>query len=214
MKNVRTKSRVDWVRAGLGKGHRFTEGNLRRARFRVLERGFLIITESAGPAYERIAAVRLISPAMMLANAYIADGRWFRIDQIEEAIGESLFSHKGIAALSNLGFVIMRQLGDKVELGLIDTRLARFINEARLGPQQKGFGVRPLIEAALCLRSPKSRGINLTDDRRLQTAERLATFGVDCDDILGPRQRIRLVSRWNLGRAIGNPKAKSMGGQA
>jgi|CXWL01.1.fsa_nt_gi hypothetical protein len=212
MKDVKTKTRVDWIQRVLGKGRRFTEGNLRRARFRLLERGFIIIAESAGPAFERVAAVRLNSPATILANAYIADTRWFRIDQIEQAIGDSLFSHKGIAALSNLGFVIMRQLGDKVELRLIDTRLARFINEARLGPQQKGFGVRPLTEAALCLRHPKSRGIHITDDRRLQVADRLAMLGVDCDDILGPRKRVRLVSRWILGRAVEKDMSRLIGG--
>ena len=200
MKNVRSKLRIDWIWSGLGKGRRYTGGNFCKARWRLLERGLIIVANSVGPMYEKIAAVRQSSPAVPLAKAFIAGERWFSIDQIEQAIGDSVFGKLGLMRLANFGFVVMRQVGDKLELKLVDTRLARFINEARLGPQLKGFGVRPLIEGVLSLRHPKSRSIHLTDDRRLLVAMRLAEFGIDCDDILGDRKRVRLNSRWILKR--------------
>jgi len=178
----------------------------------MLERGFIIIADPVGPAYEKVAAVTQGSPTAYLAKSYIAGEKWFSINQIEQAIGESIFSQKGGALLGNLGFAVVRQMGDRLELMRVDTRLARFINEARLGPQQKGFGVRPLTEAVLCLRPPKSRSIHVTDDRRLQVAERLAMFGVDCDDLLGPRKRVRLVSRWTLGRVVEVDSLRSRSG--
>lgn len=202
MKDIKTKTRVDWVKAGLGKGKRFTEKNFLRARWRLLERGLIIIANSAGPAYEKIAAVRQNSPTATLVKAYIAGERWFSIEQIEGAIGGSVFGRPGLTMLANLGLVVMRQVGDRLELTRVDTRMARFVNEARLGPQAKGFGVRALIEGVLSLRHPPSRSIHLTDDRRLLVAERLAEFGIDCDDILGDRKRVRLVSRWLLQRTV------------
>ena len=201
MRDVKTKMRAEWVRIALGQGRRFTEGNFRRARFRLLERGFIIIADSAGPAYEKIAAVRRSSPAAELAEAHIAGTRWFSIGEVERAVGESVFGRSGLMRLANLGFVIMRQIGDKLEVERVDTRMARFVNEARLGPQKKGFGIRPLIEAAMSLQHPNRRSIHVTDERRISVAERLAEFGIDCDDIMGDRKRIRLISRWTLERA-------------
>ena len=202
MRDVKTKTRVEWIQKVLGKGRRFTEGNLRRARFRLLERGLIIIANSAGPAYEKIAAVRQNSPAAALVKAYIAGERWFSIEQIERAIGDSVFGKQGLMVLANLGLIVIRQVGDRLELTRVDTRMARFMNEARLGPQAKGFGVRALIEGVLSLRHPPTRRIHLTDDRRLLVAERLLEFGIDCDDILGDRKRVRLVSRWLLQRTV------------
>jgi len=166
-----------------------------------MERGILILVSSEGPAYEKVAGVSRKSAASALGEAYINGQRVFTIDSIEKALCESIYGRRGMTGLAELGFVVVRQIGGSLELRLEDVRLAWFINLSRLGPQPKGFGIRPLTEAALCLRHPKRRGIHMTADRRLQVAIRLGDFEIDCEDILSDRKRIRLFSRWTLGRA-------------
>jgi len=92
---------------------------------------------------------------------------------------------------------------DYVELCAVDPRAARFINESRLGPQLRGFSTRRVIEAFMLVRSPRRCRVNISDDRRLITADVLREqWQIECDDLLSERRRVRLVSSWTIGDEV------------
>lgn len=71
------------------------------------------------------------------------------------------------------------------------------INESRCGRQERGYGVRPVVEAFQLLRKPPKGSIHITDLRRLQVEETLRTsWFIRCDDLLINRRRVRFESIW------------------
>ena len=103
----------------------------------------------------------------------------------------------GAGNLAKAGFAVVATDGDWIELRAADPRAARLINESRCGRQVRGFGVRRVVEAFLSVRNPARTRINVNDDRRLLAAETLHDcWGIECDDLLVGRTRVRLFSAW------------------
>lgn len=167
MKGVRTRMRVEWVKAVLGNGCRFTVNQFWRVRWHLAERGWLMVAPTEGPALERVVVVNASSTAYGVVRAYRNRTRWFGIDELSRVIGDPINERAGVLHLATLGLALHHIDGNRVELRAADPRAARFVNEARLGPQTRGFGVRRVIEAFLLVRPPERRRVNITDDRRL-----------------------------------------------
>jgi len=130
----------------------------------------------------------------------LAGATWFSPTDLEQALGRPLASKAAAAALAAAGFALRSYDGDCVELAATDPRVARLVNRARLGPQRRGFAVRRVIEAVLCLPTRPSRGLRITDDRRLEAALLLQeNWGIDADDLLW-RPCVRLNSQWTFQR--------------
>ncbi len=203
MKGVRTKMRVEWIKAVLGDRHSFTVRQFERCRRRLIDRGWCIAAEAEGPAYEQVVAVTPDNPAFNIVCAYDRNKRWFEIAALSRTVGESIVERAGMARLATLGFALVNIDNDHVELCVVDPRAARFINESRLGPQVRGFSTRRVIEAFMLVRSPRRCRVNVSDDRRLITAEVLRErWQIECDDLLSERRRVRLVSSWTVGDSV------------
>lgn len=206
MKGVRARMRVEWIKAVLGKGCRFTVNQFKRVRWRLAERGWLMAAPTEGPALERVVVVNAGSAAYGVVRAYGKGERWFAVEELSRAVGASISGRTGAIRLATVGLALLRVNGDRVELRSADPRAARFVNEARLGPQVRGFSARRVIEAFLLVRPPERRRINITDERRLLTADVLAKrWFIECDDLLNRRLCVRLVSTWAFDDPAGSP---------
>lgn len=199
MKGVRSLSRFQWVRRVLGPDRRFTAGQMGRAVRRLEERGWVVVMPVDGPAYEAVAAIGNAHPLAALAAAYRAGQRWFDRAVVGRALGAPVGSLAGGRQLAKAGFALLGAADGQVVLQAADPREAAIVNEARLGPQSRGFGVRRVIEATLHVRAPGRTRVNVDDDRRLAAAEVLETrWAIRCDDLLGDRRRVRLNSTWTI----------------
>ncbi len=199
MKGVRARMRVEWVKAVLGDNRSFTVRQFERCRRQLAERGWLMAAENEGPAFEKVVAVTADSPAFRLVRAYARGRRWFEIAELSRTVGTPIFERAGADRLAAMGFALAESHGDRVELCVADPRAARFINESRLGPQTRGFSTRGVIEAFMLVRSPGRCRVNVSDARRLATADVLKDrWHIECDDLLGERRRVRLVSSWTV----------------
>ena len=153
--------------------------------------------ENEGPAFERVVAVTSESPAFLLVREYVRGTRSFLMTELNRIVGVPITERAGAVRLAAMGFAMSESHGDHVELCVADPRAARYANESRLGPQVRGFSTRGLIEAFMLVRSPGRRRVNVSDDRRLATAGVLKDrWQIECDDLLGERRRVRLVSSW------------------
>jgi len=192
--------RVEWVKFVLGENRSFTVGQFERCRRRLVERGWFMAAENEGPAFEKVVAVTAESTAFPLVRAYMGGKRWFKIAELNRTVEAPIATRAGAARLAAMGFALAKSHGDRVKLHVTDPRAARLINESRLGPQARGFSIRGLIEAFMLVRSPRRCRVNISDDRRLATAEALKErWQIKCDDLLGERRRVRLVSSWIVG---------------
>ena len=199
MKGVRAKTRVEWIKAVLGNGCRFTVNQFKRVRRRLAEQGSIMAAQAEGPAFERVVAVNANNTAFGVVRAYREGERWFAIDELTCAVGTSIESERGAFRLATLGLAVLNLSGNQVELRAVDPRAARLVNESRCGRQVRGFGVRRVVEAILSVRNPKRTRVNVNDDRRLLAAEALHDFWeIECDDLLAGRARVRLYSTWTF----------------
>jgi hypothetical protein len=210
VKGVRSLSRFQWIRRVLGSNRRLTVGQMRRAVRRLEERGWVVVMPAEGPAYEAVAAIDASHPLAALAAAYRTGQRWFDRSVVGRVLGAPVGSLAGVRQLAKAGFALLGADDDNVALAAADPREAVIVNEARLGPQRHGFGVRRVIEATLHVRAPGRTRVNVDDDRRLAAAEALETrWAISCDDLLCGRRRVRLISAWTISERPAAPEAET-----
>jgi hypothetical protein len=149
--------------------------------------------EPAGAPLARVVVLARTHPLAETAREYGRGTRWFHRECLEEALGLSLESRAGADALAAGGLALLRMDRPMVELRAADPRLARLVNRARLGPQQRGYDVRTVLEAVLGLPRRAKRRTVVTDSRRQRAAEVLRReWGIESEG--GPH--VRLHSRW------------------
>jgi hypothetical protein len=197
MRGIRSSTRHEIVRRVLGPHCRLTVGQADRAFRRMRERGWLTAMSPDGPAFEKVAFVREDHPIAAVVASYGTGVRRFARTVLGGLSGAPIAELKGAVNLAKAGFAVAGTDGEWVELRATDPRAGRLVNEARCGSQARGFGVRRVVEAFLSVRNPKRTRVNVNDDRRLLAAEALHDFwGIECDDLLVGRARVRLLSAW------------------
>lgn len=199
MKQVRSKTREEWVKYALGARSRLTVRQMERTLRLQDFNGWISAMLAEGPAYEQIAMILKEHPLAFVVLEYRRGNRWFNIDALQQALGAAIDTRKGADRLAKIGFAVISASGDMVQLRAADPRSARFVNESRCCPQIRGYSVRRVLEAILSIRRPGTSRVNLTDDRRLRLAETLfQEWLIRCDDALTGRLRIRLFSTWTF----------------
>ena len=192
--------RVEWIRAVLGKGCRFTGNQFKRVRWRLAERGWLMAAPTDGPAFEKVVAVNASSPAYGVVRAYRDGERWFDVEALGQAVGASITERDGAIRLGTLGFALLRVDGNRVELRAADPGEARLVNEVRLTPHVRRFSARRVIGDVFHLRQPNRSRVNVTDARgqRLKDALRDNWF-IECEGRPAHgRSRLGLLSTWTF----------------
>jgi len=193
-----SKSRLDWARAA-GAGSRFSQSRM-RAALRVRTRaGWVAVIPASGERHEQVTVLRSTHPLADTAREYHRGQRWFERAALEQALGQGLDTDPGVKALAAAGFALLGAEGLRVELKAADPRVAALVNRARLGPQRRGYKVHRIVEAVLCLPPKNKRRRPVTEDRRLEAAQRLQDdFCLDASDLLNCRPCARLCSTWTI----------------
>jgi len=202
MKGIRAATRAAWIQKILGRGHKFTVKQMERALLIAQFKGRHCAAPADGPALEQIVLVDDAHPMGNIVKAYRDGVRWFEQADLNVRLGADVAMPAGARRLAQAGFAVVDVSNGRVQLRAADPRAARFVNEARLGPQRIGFSSRRVIEAFYAFRQPKRCRVNDSEDRRLGAAEVLqAKWGIRCEDLLDGRARVRLISAWTFGTA-------------